>query len=130
VTIRVFPAEQRLAKDVGRAVGQVAGSATDAEDLLVRLQNALRAWYPRMTIHERLEFGALDGAEPLWYALRDGRIHPDDPRKDRLHAALATARDMTEEASLNLDRARVLAGVGPQRRPDEGDEDSATDAGG
>jgi hypothetical protein len=124
ILVRTFPAERRFADDVRRVAADASTPPCTDEVLRSRIESALRAWYPRLTIHARTDFGALDQAEILWYALRDGRVRPEEPRTDRLHAALATARDVTDEAEAALRHARETASVTsgrPSRHDDEHD---------
>ena len=106
VLVRAFPAERHFADDVQRIVLELASEAGDDDTIRERLETTLRAWYPRLSVHERTDFGALDGAEMVWYVLRDGRVRPDDPRIDRIHAALATAREVSDDAETAIRHAR------------------------
>jgi hypothetical protein len=107
IVVRLFPEAARLARDVSRAAAEVGDAATE-EALRAALEQRLRAWYPRLTIHERTELAALDLEEPVWYVMRDGRVHLPEPRIDRIHDALAVARDVTSEAAETIARAQEI----------------------
>jgi hypothetical protein len=114
IRIRVFPSDPRFAEDVRRVAGELAspdglGPSDDDETARRLLESMLRGWYPRATVHERTEFGAPSHSERLWYVLRDGGVRPLNPRRERLHAALATARDLTAESEAVIDESRDLA---------------------
>ncbi len=121
IALRVFPADARFADDV-RRVAAALGSSEDDEALRRRLESMLRGWYPRATVHERTEFGAPSHSDRLWYVLRDGGVRAPNPRRERLLAALSTARDVTADADVVMDHARdLVAGrVGGNARADGG----------
>src|SRR5215207_6777855 len=118
IELRVFPDEPRLLLDVQDVVtAHVAEADGDPDQLRSTLQGALRAWYPRLEVHERTEFASLVPSDQVWYVIRDGRVRAPDRRTDRLHAALATARDRTAEADAALARSqRVIAGATTRRQ--------------
>jgi hypothetical protein len=122
IVVRVFPEDRRLAEDVRRAIGAATPREKSAEDARTTLEAALRAWYPRLRIRPREDLASLSEAEHVWYVMRDGRIHAPEPRLDRLHAALANARDVRTETGDVLTRARELVGVlgGDTRRHSRG----------
>lgn len=114
--VHLFPADPRLAADVRRVAESIARAPDDDDAFLEELEMGLRKWYPRLSIHAQAELASLAPASRVWYAMRDGRVHGEDPRIDRLHAALAAARDVTEDAGAAIVRSRsirkvVLAGV-------------------
>lgn len=111
IVVRVFPEDHRLAEDVRRAIRAATPRETSAEDTRTTLESALRAWYPRLRIRPREDLASLSEAEHVWYVMRDGRVHAPEPRLDRLHAALANARDVRTETGDVLTRARELVGV-------------------
>jgi hypothetical protein len=116
IIVRVFPEDRRLAEDARRVALAAAPDATDVDGLRQGTETGLRAWYPRAAIHVREDLAALNTVETLWYVMRDGRVHPD-ARRDRLHNALATARDVTAEATQALLRSRELVESPPRGRP-------------
>lgn len=119
IVIRVFPSDPRFAADVRRLAGELE-PRDDDESLRRQLEARLRGWYPRVTVHERTEFGAPSHSERLWYVLRDGAVRPPNPGRDRLHAALAAARDLTADSEAVMDHARDLVAtrVGGDTRRD------------
>jgi hypothetical protein len=120
ILIRTFPEDRRLAEDLQRAAGAALRAAAGDETLLERLEDALRPWYPRLTIHPREDLASLSGEDQVWYAMRDGHIHRPEPRLDRLHAALANARDVKSDSDEAIAHARDLvatSGRRPARRP-------------
>lgn len=110
IVVRLFPEAARLASDVKRAAAEVADAKTD-EELRHALETRLRTWYPRLTVHPRTDLAALALQEVVWYVMRDGRVHPTDPRIDRMHDALAVAREVTSEAGEAIARAREVVGA-------------------
>lgn len=96
----------------------------------MELEMGLRRWYPRLSIHAQADLASLAPASPVWYAMRDGRVHGEDPRIDRLHAALAAARDVTADADAAIYRSRsirraVLSGANGATSADAGEQDGA-----
>ena len=108
IVVRVFPQDRRLAEDIRRVGLAALGASADDAELRLRIERGLRGWYPRLSIHEQEQLASLLPHERTWYAMRDGRVHQADPRIDRLHAALATARDLTAEADSALGRSRAI----------------------
>lgn len=118
LVVRVFPADRRLVADLQRVAARVLGSCATDSAFRDALEAGLREWYPRMAIHPQADLASLLPSERLWYAMRDGRVHRRDARLERLHSALATARDVTEVADAALCRSRTLrvaAGSGTRR---------------
>ena len=127
VQLHVFPDEARLAADVARAAALVDPEAhTDRERWRVAVEQRLRTWYPRLVIHSRTDFAAIMPSEEVWYVMRDGRVRRPDDRIERLHAALATARDVTEEADAALTRSRGIAAAAGSTRGDRRRSATAT----
>jgi hypothetical protein len=128
IIVRVFPEDRRLADDVRRAVRAATPRERSPEDARTSLESTLRAWYPRLRIRPREDLPSLSEAEHVWYVMRDGRVHAPEPRLDRLHAAMANARDVQSEAAEVLTRTRelvgVLAGDTATRRRGRGDADA------
>jgi len=117
VQLHVFPDEARLAADVAKAADAVDPEArSDRERWRAAVEQRLRTWYPRLVIHSRTDFAAIMPSEEVWYVMRDGRVRRPDDRIERLHAALATARDVTADADAALVRSRgIAAAVGSPR---------------
>ena len=107
VLVRVFPRHARLAEDVRRVALAALGSSANDEELRANLERGLRAWYPRLTVRTREGLAMIDEHDRVWYVMRDGRV-PPDPGKDRLFAALASARDRKADSEAVLARAREL----------------------
>jgi hypothetical protein len=110
IALHVFPDDPRLWRDISRVADRMGpDEVADPERLRSAIETALRAWYPRLTIHTRTDIAALMPSDEVWYVMRDGRVGRPDERIDRLHAALATARDITEEADAALSRSHQIA---------------------
>jgi hypothetical protein len=123
VVVRTFPEDPHVAADVLKVVSMIATPGSRPPQLLEELERGLRAWYPRMRIRPREELASLSQTEHVWYAMRDGRVHPPDSRLDRLHAAMATARDVTSDADHAIARARELVGSASAKRAVAAPED-------
>ena len=126
IFLRIFPEEARLAEDARRAAEGLGDQASSLDELRAQLEKRLRAWYPRLAIRAREDLASLSQAEHVWYVLRDGRVHGPEPRLDRLHAAMATARDVKSDAARAIERARGTVAVAherfmPGRRSGSGD---------
>ncbi len=110
VQVHVFPEDRRLTADIARTAADIgADGEPDLAAWRASLEARLRTWYPRLVIHIRAELAAIMPSEEVWYVMRDGRIRSRDDRTDRLHAALATARDMTAQAGEALSRSQEVA---------------------
>jgi hypothetical protein len=127
VVVHAFPEDVHVADDIRRAVHEVVTPSPDLDHLRQQLEDRLRAWYPRMIIRPRESLATLSQLEHVWYAMRDGRVHAPDARLDRLHAAMANARDVKEDADTAMARARELAGVAGRRRPSAPRNDEEAD---
>ncbi len=117
VVVHAFPEDVHVAADIRRIAAEVASRSRGLDDLRDRLEDRLRGWYPRMRIRPRETLASLSESEHVWYAMRDGRVHPPDTRLDRLHAAMAGARDVKQDSQEALARARELVGSVRKRRP-------------
>ncbi len=110
VQVHVFPEDRRLTADIARTAADIgADGEPDLAAWRASLEERLRTWYPRLVIHPRAELAAIMPSEEVWYVMRDGRIRSRGDRTDRLHAALATARDMTAQAGEALGRSQEVA---------------------
>jgi hypothetical protein len=64
-----------------------------------------------LTIHPQNRLADIESSRvALWYVYRDGRVRrKEDPRLDRLYAALGTARETTRAVISSLGRADETA---------------------
>jgi hypothetical protein len=115
IVVRTFPEDPRMAADMRRIADDLAARASGLEDLRRTLELQLRSWYPRMTIRPREQLASLSESEHVWYAMRDGHVHPPNERLDRLHAAMADARDVRSDSAEAMHRAKELTGSGAVR---------------
>jgi len=134
VVVHPFPEDAHVAADIERVATRLAAVEPRLTELREELEATLRAWYPRIAIRPREELATLSHAEHVWYAMRDGHVHTPDARLDRLHAAMATARDTREDANDAIARARDIVGAVARRRGEsamesaqEADEHDAND---
>lgn len=108
--LRVFPSSDAdFRRDVERALLELPRDLADAE-LRDLLAGAMRPWYRSIEIVIQDELGHLS-LDPTrtWYVYRDGRLRPPNARRDRLYAALASARRTREASVAALDDARAAA---------------------
>jgi hypothetical protein len=106
--VRLFPANERLAVDVERVGAKLLPRSRTEPEFRAALQNTLRHWYPQLEIHEQQPLAAIWDGDLTWYLLRDGRVHRENPRVERLHTALGSARDLTEDAQAAIRRSRSI----------------------
>jgi hypothetical protein len=123
VIIHCFPADDSFVRDLRRAAASASAARAAADSELVGLRDALvaalRAWYPLVALHEREDLASLTRREIVWYLFRDGRVRAQHEASDRLHHALAAARDtaaLTDEAMDDAEATLRLADQ-PRRRP-------------
>ena len=110
IELRVFPDDPRLSRDVQRvAAARLVEDSGDRDRLRAAIERSLRAWYPSLAVHERTDFAAILPDDEVWYVLRDGHVGPHDERRDRLHAALSTARDVAAQADATLNHSQQVA---------------------
>jgi hypothetical protein len=105
-----FPtADRSFREDVDRAIAGVPWEGTPAE-LRDRLLEALRTWYPAAEIAFQDELAQLE-MQPIriWYVYRDGRVLPPDERRERLYAALASARRTFDASRMAVAEAMAVA---------------------
>jgi hypothetical protein len=108
-----FPtADLSFREDVDRALADLPREGTPAE-LRDRLLATLRPWYRAVEIAFQDELAQLE-MQPtrIWYVYRDGRVLPPDERRERLYAALASARRTFDASRMAvadaLDAARAV----------------------
>jgi hypothetical protein len=104
-----FPsADHAFREDVVRAAEDLPEDAPDSvrRDRLVA---SLRPWYRKVEIVFQDELAHFE-LQPIhtWYVYRDGRVRRADERRERLYAALASARRTINASRSALDDARVL----------------------
>jgi len=116
IVIQAFPHDTNFVRDIGRALTQVRASATSESQLLVALRGALRMWYPRIEIQPRNPLAGLIAEEHVWYALRDGRVRRANDQANRLHAAMANARQTSADSEVAVERARAAMNYANQPR--------------
>ncbi len=132
IIVRSFPASDReFAEATGEALQQArseraergAGEAAttaaestsraaerpDAATLRDVVERRIRAAYRNARIHVQDELADLGMQEIVWYAYRDGRIRGSDPSRERLYAAVASARRTVRESETAIDHARRAA---------------------
>jgi hypothetical protein len=106
----VFPAaDLALRRDVDMAVKRLS---EDLPNDLARqeLERDLRRWYRSLQIHDRDDLGGYpDDPSHVWYVYRDGRVRRGNPLRERLYAALATARSTRETTEHSIESARRTA---------------------
>jgi hypothetical protein len=104
VILQAYPTrDASFACDVGQALETVWSEGEYAEasalDVEAVVQGRLRARYPNATVHAQDPFARLRDPQLILYAYRDGRIRPEDPRRERLYRALAEARSTSSQAA-------------------------------
>jgi hypothetical protein len=89
----VFPvADEAFREDVEAAVKRIPDELTD-ELARTHAEADLKHWYRSLQIRERDDLGGYpDDPIRVWYVYRDGRVRRQNPIRDRLYDALATAR--------------------------------------
>lgn len=132
IVVRSFPASDReFAEATGQALQQARAeraaraaseggaaptertqrSSEDADATTLRdvVERRIRAAYRNARIHVQDELADLGMQEVVWYAYRDGRIRDSDPSRERLYAAVASARRTVRESETAIDHARRAA---------------------
>jgi hypothetical protein len=118
IRLHVYPAaDSTLKTDVEREFASLPGGVPDAALRELLLQR-LRPWYRliEIVIQEDLAHLSVDPTR-TWYIYRDGRIRTPNRRRDRLYAALASARQSVDESGHVLEDAQAaarIAGYGPR----------------
>lgn len=108
IVVRSFPASDREFAD---ATGAAIHEAKPADPATLRdvVEGRVRASYPNARIHAQDELADLSMQEAVWYAYRDGRIRAADPGRERLYAAVATARRTVRDSEAAIDHARTVS---------------------
>jgi hypothetical protein len=125
IRLHVYPAaDATLKADVEREFASLPGGVPDAA-LRELLLERLRPWYRliEVVIQEDLAHLSVDPTR-TWYIYRDGRIRTPNRQRDRLYAALASARQSVDESGHVLDDAQAAARIAgyrpsPTRRASE-----------
>ena len=121
IVVRSFPANDRDFADATAAAIQAAPPA-DAATLRDVVERRVRSSYPNARIQVQDELAGLSVQEVVWYAYRDGRIRDADPARERLYAAVATARRTIRESKAAIEHARTASrGAGFDADPVDAD---------
>ncbi len=118
IRLHVYPAaDATLKADVEREFASLPGGVPDAA-LRELLLERLRPWYRliEIVIQEDLAHLSVDPTR-TWYIYRDGRIRTPNRQRDRLYAALASARQAVDESGHVLDDAQAAARIAGYRPP-------------
>jgi hypothetical protein len=108
--LRIFPATDKTfrasAETVLRDLEMMASDdyPVSEGDLVC----TLRHLYPNVSVHAREELGEVGEHRVTWYVYRDGRVRPDDWRRDRLYGALAQARAAVADSGKTLERSQWM----------------------
>jgi hypothetical protein len=91
--LRCFPTgDATFREDVERAALTLAEDLSPQERM-AGLVERLRPWYRSVEIVPQDELAQFDHfPNDVWYLFRDGRVRMSNERRDRLYAALASAR--------------------------------------
>jgi len=145
IIVRSFPASDRefadatgdalqkaraeRAEEAGRTARAESAERPDppATTLHEVVERRIRAAYRNARIHVQDELADLGMQEIVWYAYRDGRIRDPDPSRERLYAAVASARRTVRESKTAIDHARRAA-RGARYDDDSGQTDGPTTA--
>jgi hypothetical protein len=108
IVVRSFPANDR---DFADATGDAIRDAQPADPATLRdvVERRLRASYRNARIQARDELANLGMQEVVWYAYRDGRVRDTDPARERLYAAVATARRTIRDSEAAIEHARTVS---------------------
>ena len=118
IIVRSFPAsDSEFAEATGSALQDARAERierTDAPEVAAPtlrdiVERRIRAAYKNARIHVQDELADLGMHEIVWYAYRDGRIRDADPSRERLYAAVASARRTIRESEAAIDHARRAA---------------------
>jgi len=104
-------------EDVERALERLSEEVPD-EERRDRVLNDLRRLYRAVQIVAQNELAQHDSlAVRTWYVYRDGRIRRPDPDRERLYAALATARRTYDASQTAMADARAAARIAGYDEP-------------
>jgi hypothetical protein len=105
--LRIFPATDKIfrasAEAVLRDLEMMASDDYPVSE--ADLVSTLRHLYPNVSVRARDELGEVGEHRVSWYVYRDGRIRPDDWRRDRLYGALAQARAAVIDSGKTIERS-------------------------
>jgi hypothetical protein len=106
----VFPVtDSALRDEVHEAVARVSDELPN-DIARLQVERDLRRWYRSLQIRERDDLGGYpDDPIRVWYVYRDGRVRRQNPVRDRLYDALATARTTRITSEGAIDSARRTA---------------------
>lgn len=108
IVVRSFPASDR---DFADATGVAIQDAEPADAATLRdvVERRVRGAYPNARIQAQDELADLSMQEVVWYAYRDGRIREADPARERLYAAVGTARRTIRDSQAAIEHARTVS---------------------
>lgn len=95
----------------GVEVRRTASWSTDPQVVVARL----RRHYPNAAIRIKDPFAHAGFPDQTWYVFRDGRVLPEDDRRERLYRALAEARVTVATTVRIIDACRVSVDSPPTR---------------
>ncbi len=133
VRVRPYPVRDRaFAVEVSEAIESVAADLALDDELAELVEARLRHTYPNAVVRVQQPLAKLLDPVGTVYAYRDGRIRPEDLRRERLYQALSDARETHRDSDRIIHdsqdiaghwlRPRMPAGSGP--RPADGDTTS------
>jgi hypothetical protein len=116
VSLQAYPArDASFAREVHDVINAVSTEEEYDEarigDLEAVVQARLRNRYPNAIIHAQDPFARLRDPDVMLYAYRDGRIRPEDPRRERLYRALQIARTTCDESRRIVDQSEVVGSI-------------------
>jgi hypothetical protein len=117
-----FPSsDANFRDDVQRALSHLSETQTDDERRR-QLLAELRPLYRPVEVVPQDEFAHLD-LQPIriWYVYRDGRVRPVDDQRERLYAALASARRTCDQSREVLSDALSVARAAGYPDPEPAD---------
>jgi hypothetical protein len=105
-----FPsADENFREEVQSAVKRLPDRQSE-DEWRRQLVDELRQWYPAVEIVPQDTLAQLELQRiRVWYVYRDGRVRPIDDRRERLYAALASARRTFDASREIIDDARTVA---------------------
>ena len=133
VILQAYPTrDASFARDVGEALDTVWSEVEYAEasalEVEAVVQGRLRSRYPNATVHAQDPFARLRDPQLILYAYRDGRIRPEDPRRERLYRALAEARSTSSQTAAVMRDSMSVAREWAHHEFDGQPEHNGTDA--
>jgi hypothetical protein len=119
VVVRCFPsADHAFARAAHEALETIQGRSGARATLQAAVDGELRTIYPNSRIVAQDVMATIGQPVVIWYAYRDGRVRKPDPRRDRIYAAVATARDTVKDSRAVMDNSRSIArSAGFEERP-------------